>query len=260
MADEKARHARPVRLEHARLPGLRRRRCVPVAVDEVEPSGDATAQVCVPTVDPGVEERDRDAVPAEAGEHDLGAAPPVGLEVAARDRLGRRGGRVDRADRVHAGDVVRPLELGEGPRGDERREAVESSGEDLLARDPNLPLAQARQQQLLCAFGLGVPLALLLGARLFLDRAQAVGERGRGEDDEHALTSLEGRLGAIAEDAVPRARRRARDRVARALHRAGQDERGRHQRERRERRRPPPLRPPWHTHPTQDTRETGWPA
>ena len=183
--------------------------------------------------DAGVEERDRDALPVEAGQHDLGAAAASGLEGAARDRLGRRRGRVHGAHRVHPRDVVRALELRQGARGDEGGEAVERPREDLVARDSDVPLAHSGEQNLLRALRLGLPAALLLRGRLALGGSHPVGERRRREDDEHALPRLRGRLRAVAEDAVPGTRRSPSDRVAGALDRAGERQGGRHERKRR---------------------------
>ncbi len=114
------------------------------------------------------------------------------LKVSARDGLGGRGRRVDRTHGIDAGDVVRPLELGQGPCRDESGEAVERPREDLVTLDAHLPLAQASEEELLCSFCLDGPRLLLLRGRLILGRGHAVGERGRGEDDEDALPRLGG--------------------------------------------------------------------
>ena len=239
-ADEQAGHLRAVALELGRVGRLRVRARVRPVPDHVEAVEHVAVQVRLVQVDARVEQRDRHAASAQAGEPD-GGTPAQHRPCSAREQLRRHGGRErdpHRVDALHAG---RPLEQCDRAGVEERGEAVQRPREPELGRDPDAAAREVGEELLLRGDGGGRPAALVAVARPPAGPCDPVGERERAQDDQHPLAR--GHRGArTADQPAPRlggtTQRRPRRRGAPAARPDRRAQRRRRSRRARRRQRP----------------------
>ena len=171
----------------------------PVSADDVEAPAQTVGERGLLRIDSCVEQGDLGALAVESGEAD------TGLGADCRRPQGFRLRGIDRSHRIDADHGRVTVELGDGPRVEGGREAVQRLREDLLALDGDAALAERGEERVLLSLDVGDPLALLRRPDLPAGRLYPVGERGRREDDDRPRADLG--LGAVAEDGVPRAGR-----------------------------------------------------
>ena len=132
-------------------------------------------------IDPGVEERDGDAAAVLVPERHTG---PLGESGGLRRR---EGGRIRDAHGIDAGHLRRALEQGDPPCVERRGESVDRARVAELGLSDDTLNPQPRDQEPLRRERSLRPLALLLVGRKAADAPDSVRERGRLEDDDHAL-------------------------------------------------------------------------
>ena len=153
-------------------------------------------------VDAGVEQRDRDPAPVEAGNPGLLRSPSAArLERLAAQLIRRERGRIGRTDGIHARHVTVALEQRERPAVDRGREAVEGARVDEVGDELDPLARQPRRDLLLACEGGRRPAAHrrlgCMAARL----GHAIGERRILEDDDHPLADGDGAPLAVDEPA-----------------------------------------------------------
>ena len=181
-SDQQAGELRPVPLDLERALRVRLRVGRVLAADDVDPGLDPASEIGLEAVDAGVEERDRDAVPVEAGQHDSGAGRGVTAgECGRRDR-----GRKRRPHGIDPGDLGVVLEQGDGTRVERRREPVEDADVAVVGPHAEAVPRELGQDLLLRRVGLRRPAPLVLLGRELRAR-EPLRDRRRPEDDDHPL-------------------------------------------------------------------------
>ena len=144
-ADEEPGHLRAVPLQLRRLVRLRGGECARVSADDVDPARDPAAEERLRTVDPGIEERDRDPPAVLVREADVRTCAELR---AAQEARGQRR-RIPGTDGVDARNVRRPLQQRDAARVKGRREAVDRPCVAELRLHDDALDAQTRNEELL---------------------------------------------------------------------------------------------------------------
>ena len=121
-AHDEAGELGPVPLELGRLVGVGLRRCEIVVLEDVDPLEHRAGEIVVRVLDARVEQGDRHAAAAVAGEAEAGAGGRAGGQVVPLEQLARGRGRVGDADRIDALDLGKALKQRD-------RAGIERSGE-----------------------------------------------------------------------------------------------------------------------------------
>ena len=197
-ADQDARQLGPVHLHVLRVARLRLRVGERVARDDVVARADAVVQERVAPVDAGVEQRDRHAAAAHAGQADA--------EAAARPARRLRRRRVGGPYRVDAGHAGRLLDQCGRLGAEGSREAVHDAGVLELGPHADPVCSEVGDQLVLRGEDRRRPAALLALVRATAGVHDPLRERRRLQHDDHALAERDlDRL--AAHEAVPRSRR-----------------------------------------------------